>query len=576
MRVQYLLLGLLCVFAFGLRIINIGQHGIAGDEKTSFFVSQFIALGGVNQEDIFKKPNNPYFTPQEFWKKKTKDDFYVAEARSDNGSSALYALTLHYWTQLFGVDDGTLRGLSAFFGVLLVALIYFFVLDYFQSTHLALATAALASVEPLYVGWSQVVRTYSMTFFFCLLATWLFFRLLELEKNKQKPTGLYAVYGVCVFACLMFHYSVFVLFVLHGLLVLLFVRQWRAWVGLGLAMVIPALGMCWWLFFSEGGKYAFRFMADSARVYNLMAAKDPQIGYLAPTAAFSVFVQMLPVVANHYLPTNGFFDALLGKKNLLIALFGTVSSVGIYASVLNEKIKKGAIAGIFLVAFLLYSESKLQFTGLSVALVLLLMLVQDTFQQRGQLKHKYLSMWILSIFPLLFLVAFAIQDGNTFRIQQKYAGYGMAFSLILVVLAVRKMWTYPNWVKYPMTLLLIIQLGFVGKTIQSIWADTAPRYLLFSTPRLPNPYRAVAQQIIKKCTPTDTIVYPSYLGEGVIYAVDAPQYSLNDAQLVNFYLPPTAQYWQRINPAESNKIYLKRANGTQELLFDFKGTTYRY
>jgi len=575
MRRQYLFLLLVCVLAFCLRIINIDAHGIGGDEKYSLFVSQFIPIGGANQQDVFRKSNSPYFTPQEFWKKKGISDFYEAMLRLDNGCSALHALSLHYWSDLFGVSDGALRGMSVLFGVLLVAMLYFFVLSFFESSSLALSAAMLAAVEPLLVSWSQTIRAYTMTFFFCLLATHLFFKLLKAEAAKQRPVGAYILYGIGVFMALMCHYAVFSLFVLHGLIVVLFVRNLRAWIGLGLAMVIPALGLLWWLWFA-GGQYTFKFMADSAYVYNLMATKSPQIGYLAPTSVYAVLIQMLPIVSNHYLPTNGLFDVLMGKKNLLISLFVAGVSLGLYRWIKSENLKKGLIAVVFGGAFLAYSESRLPFMVLSVGLILLAMLVQDTFEQTKAMRQKYLSIWLLALFPLLFLVIFAIQDQNTFRIQHKYAGYGMVFSIILVVLAIRKLWTFPNWVKYPMAAMLVLQLVFVTQTLKNIWDDHSLRYSLSAKPRAKNPYQSLAQNIVKKYTPGDTVVYPSYMGEGHEYDIAVTEYSVTDAQTTNFYLPKNAQYWQRIDRNEPNKVYLKKSNGTQELLFDFKGTTYRY
>lgn len=575
MRLHYLLLALLCVVAVVLRIINLDAHGIGGDEKNSFFVSQFVPMGGANQHDVFFNKAKPYFTPAEFWKEKGITDFYDAGARIDNGSSAAHALLLHYWTNWFGVGDGTLRALSVLFSILLIPLLFVFVRSVFNSPNLALGVAALATIEPLYVGWSQVVRTYTMTFFFCLLATYLFFLILKAEEARKRPVGLYVAYGLCAFLCLMCHYSVFTLFALHGLIVLLFVRNLRTWIGLALAMVIPALGMLWWLK-AGGGQYAFRFIEDSKNVYNEMAAKNPQVGYLAPTTPFNAIIQLVPIAINHFLPTNGFFDVLEGKRNWLILFAATVGILGIYRFVRPERIKQGAILGVLVVAFLLYSKTRLQFTCFTAGLLLLAVLIDDTLRQRGAARQRYWAMWLLGMVPLVFLLVYAVQDHNTFRIQHKYVGYSMAFSLVLVALALRALWTYPAWVKYPMAVLLLCQLGFVANTIRHVWEDRSPRYLLYANPRIANPYRSIAQTIEQQYAAGDTIVYPSYKGDDADYTVSPSFYPIIDAQLVNFYLPKTATYWQRVDQHEPNKVLLKKADGRQQVLFDFKGATYRY
>jgi hypothetical protein len=45
--------------------------------------------------------------------------------------------------------------------------------------------------------------------------------------------------------------------------------------------------------------------------------------------------------------------------------------------------------------------------------------------------------------------------------------------------------------------------------------------------------------------------------------------------LVNVYLPPTATYWQRIDPAEPDRIVLvQKKTGRKTLIFDLKGLRY--
>ena len=213
---------LVLVISFFLRFINIDIHGLGGDEKTSLFMSQFTCMGGANQADVFFKKNTLYFTPQEFWKTKGIADFYETIARGDNGSSALYSLSLHYWTHFFGVDDGTVRGFSALWGILLIAFLYYFVIQHFKSQNLALLVATLAVIEPCLVAWSRTLRTYSMSFFFCLLATHLFLLILNHKNNR---VWLFLAYGSVAFACMMCHYANFTLFALHGLIVLLHSRN---------------------------------------------------------------------------------------------------------------------------------------------------------------------------------------------------------------------------------------------------------------------------------------------------------------------------------------------------------------
>ena len=559
------------VLGFFIRYIDTDKHGISGDEKISIFMSQFVAMEGANQTDVFFKKDTPYFTPQEFWKEKHTSDFYDAIARADNGSSALYSLSLHYWTHLFGVDDGTVRGFSALWGVLLIAFLYYFVVQHFKSQNLALLVAALAVIEPCLVAWSRTLRTYSMSFFFCLLATHLFLLILNPKNNK---VWLFVAYGFVAFACMMCHYVNFTLFALHGLIVLIYSRNLKTWLGLACAMMIPVVGMWWWLS-AGGGRYAFKFMEDSARIYSLMATKAPAIGYLALTNPKTVFIQLLPIISNHFLPTNNLFDVLVGKKNFIISILAALISVGVYVSTLKTNLKQIIVGVMFGVSLLLYSTNKFQFLVFSVAIVWGIITCHYFWINR---KNQIVTqIYILSIIPLFFFIAFAYQDGNTFRIQQKYIGYSIVFSVILVALTMRFIAKqYPNWVKYSMFLVMAIQTIFIVQTLKSIVQDTNMRYLALIN-RSPNPHRTTAIKITQNYMASDTILYPSYSGdESSIYAVAPPTYSIIDAQLISLYLPKNANYIQRMNFKEPNKVILKKANGKQVVLFDFQNSIYRY
>jgi uncharacterized membrane protein len=573
---RYILIFLICMLAIFLRFSHLDSYGLCGDEKNSFFSSQFVAIEGANQADVFYKKNNPYFTPAQFWKPKTTADFYDAIARCDNGSSAFHAYLLHIWTNVFGNSDGSARALSAFFGLLFIGLIYWFVKIHFKSQNLALGVVALVAIEPLFVGWSHIVRTYTTSFFFCLLATHLLLLIFKKEQQNQRPVMLYLWYGLCAFVCLMCHYANITLFAIHGLLVLCFVRQLRAWVGLGLAMVIPAVGSWWWIILG-GGHSARKFMSDSAIIYTQMAKDSPSIGVLALTNPKTVIVQLLPIISNHFIFTNGLYDVLSGNKNLIISILVAIVSIVLYQFKLKNVVKYSLIYGLFAAAFLVYSTAKIEFSIFSVSLLMAVIFVKGFFEESPDNKRLLTMFLMLTILPIMLLVVYAYQDGNTFRIQQKYAGYGLIYGLILVGFSIKYLLNYDNFVKYPIAVLLLLQMAFVFQTNLNIINDNAPRYLFNSKPRAANPHRLVATKIMAQYTPADTVLYPSFMaGENFKYGIALPSYSIKDAQLVNFYLPKNATIQQRINSKESNKVFLKKANGQLVELFDFEAATYRY
>jgi hypothetical protein len=53
-------------------------------------------------------------------------------------------------------------------------------------------------------------------------------------------------------------------------------------------------------------------------------------------------------------------------------------------------------------------------------------------------------------------------------------------------------------------------------------------------------------------------------------------YNVADAQLVNLYLSPSDKFIQRIDTLRKDSVILKRKNGTEVLIFDFKQGKYRY
>ena len=112
--------------------------------------------------------------------------------------------------------------------------------------------------------------------------------------------------------------------------------------------------------------------------------------------------------------------------------------------------------------------------------------------------------------------------------------------------------------------------------INTIWEDNSPRYFMsFSEPRKMNPYEFSASVIQREYAKGDTVLYPSVFIEKR-GGVGMPSYSVSDAQLTNFYLPKDAEFIQRVDIQEENKIIIKKANGSEKLIFDFKGAKYRY
>ena len=84
--------------------------------------------------------------------------------------------------------------------------------------------------------------------------------------------------------------------------------------------------------------------------------------------------------------------------------------------------------------------------------------------------------------------------------------------------------------------------------------------------------------IKKLYAPGDTVLYPSRKRHEYtdIDRTGRP-ISVIDAQMVNVYLPKDADYFQRIDPNEPDKIVLVKGRTGQKItIFNFEGMTYRY
>lgn len=571
----YIILAGILLLAFLLRIRNIGEHGLAGDEKYSLFVSQFVSYEGNNQRNSVRKPDSPYFTPQEFWSDKNIHDFFDSIARVDTGNGSLYTYTLHYWSKLFGLEDANLRVLSLLFNLMTIVLIFVFVRTHFQSEKLALLAAFLSAISPFYITYSQVARNYAMLFFFSLLATHLFLLTIKREKEKQKTALYYAFYGLSALACELCHLSTFPLSLIHGTYVLLFVRQIRVWIGLSLAMLIPLAGVLAWLK-SEGGQWLFDYVQNSVKVYNHLAKTTPD-EYLSIATLPNILKQLRHVVSSAFISSEGLYLHLSGLKNTIVAILSPVIGFICFKWLPSDRLKVIASCALIALSLLLYSTAKLQFSVLSLNIFLsgiLLNYVVKNF--KGSTNPLIVFLLLLVMLPFVFLILFSWQDGNTFRIIPRYIGYAYSFGIILIALLIRQIWLMQSNVRYIVLALLAVQLYLIGGIIQNIWQDNPPRYFMsFAEPRQKNPYILAADKIQRLYSKGDTVIYCSYKdpmpgGQGT------PQFSVVDAQLTNFYLPKNSQIIQRVNPAEHDKIMLKKPDGKAILIVDLQGAKYRY
>ncbi len=576
------------ILAFGLRVYKSDSYGIFLDEKYTLVLSQGIVMEGANQKDVFFTPGKKYFTPKEFWKEKTFGDFIEANIRGDIGNSPAYYGVFWVWTKIFGLSDFSVRFLSVLFSTLIVLLLYLFVLRHFQSESLALLSAFIAGIEPFFVAYSHQARNYSMSFFLTLLGTHLFLLIMERYQNRQLAAkaswSLYMMYGLVFVTSLLSHYLTITVFLCHGIYALFFVRPVKRWVPFVLTAALGIGAVSLWFIFG-GGKYTFQTLAYQAKLYGELAQTNPYdnpFAIILPATLPNIAVKSAPMWADLLMFSNGLGQVeALGIRNMAIALVTGIAAVLLLHKYLRSPARPLWMVATFglllVVATPLYTVPRLQYIVLAAfpAFIYLLILY---LRQTNQKSSLLWFMGILAVVPTLFLVVMSIKNNHTYGLTQRYSGFSFPYSIIFVAMMLRQFWQLPNQARIVLGVVLAIQAYLIGELLVRIYQDRDPKYTYFVNPREANPYARTAQKIIDSYAPGDTILYPSIKlnPRDEIERTYSP-YSIQDAQLTNLYLPRDAEYWQRMDTTQTDKIILiKGSTGQRIELFDFEGRKHRY
>ncbi|TAE27834.1 MAG: hypothetical protein EAZ91_15700 [Cytophagales bacterium] len=596
-RTAFFWLAAILLLSFVLRLHNAGRYSIYFDEKSTLLISQGVCLEGANQKDVFTKK---YFTPAEFWKPKTVADFIEANIRGDIGNSPTYYAVLWVWMEIFGLSDLSMRMPSILFSTAVILLLFVFVRRHFRSNVLALLAVGIAAVEPFFVAYSQMARNYSMTFFLTLLATHVFLLIIEGRKEEgeerelsRSPSSLSSPSSLpplLLFYCLIFvlsvlsHYLAVTVFLCHGIYALLYLRNVRTWVGLAMAGIV-GFGLISLWFIYGGGAYTFQTMAYQADFYRNIALTNPNgtpFGLILPGTIPNITKRAVPIFADLFLFTNGLGSALTGLKNAGLALLlGCIASFLLYRYGRDQNPPiwiKIAVPLVLLAGLPIYSVVPLRFLVLSVALVFVFLMGWYIVQRTDTREKRYVVLLLLLAFvPTFFLLFMSWRNNHTFGITQRYSGFSFPYVCLLIAMAIRQLASLRWWFWAPIATVSAVQLYFVAGVLMQIYGGVEPKYTYFQKPRIENPYWFAAKELERQYTPGDTILYPNM--KRVIYSKEIDEtYSkvaLLDAQLVNVYLPPNAQYWQRIDPNEQDKIVLVKDRGRQKItIFDLKDVRY--
>mgnify|MGYP000029323304 CR=1 FL=1 len=174
---DFVIVLILVTLAFILRIINV-NHSLWLDESYSAYI---VNLNWIKAWQQIKGDAHP----------------------------PLYYILLKSWNICFGNSPLSLRMLSIIFGVMCVPITYFLAKSLFNIQKLALYTGLLYSISPVFIYYSQEIRSYSLLMLLSLSTSLAFIKLLYFN-HRYKWGFLYCLFGISIIYT--HYYGIFVLF----------------------------------------------------------------------------------------------------------------------------------------------------------------------------------------------------------------------------------------------------------------------------------------------------------------------------------------------------------------------------
>lgn len=176
------------VLAFILRLFRIDYLGLSGDEPSTVSFSQ------LSIQDLLKASGNTGYPP-------------------------FHYLLMHYWMEIFGKSEVSIRVPSLVAGTLLVALMIFMGTRMFNEG-VGILAGILAAGSPMLLHFSQEARAYSILGLVSMLSTWCLWYAVH-NKNWLA----WAAYSLSVAALLYIHYAIVFLLAAQGFFCLVQARE---------------------------------------------------------------------------------------------------------------------------------------------------------------------------------------------------------------------------------------------------------------------------------------------------------------------------------------------------------------
>ncbi|MFM6949144.1 MAG: hypothetical protein ACKOWQ_09025 [Aquirufa sp.] len=523
---QFVVFVCLFALAFVLRVYHIGKFGLFGDEKQSVL----LAVGNTNiggMVDLMRPDTT--FTPSDFWAPRGIQAWLKADASGDvSGNSLLHDMALKVSAFLFGKGDAVFRGVSVFFNLLTLMVLYIWAKRLKWNLNWALAVLAIATIEPFFVIFSQQARNYTCSLFFTTLSNYYYWLILSKKEGATPPKKYFSAWALASLGALFSTYLTAL--VLIGQLIFLFFH-WpntetiKRFFIASIFILVP-FGL--WMTLGPG-QYFLIYQADAAQQYRDYIQNHGEIaGWIEASTPIHLFKRTVSILSDQFIWTNDLYNSYGFKIGaILLLLFGVV---------LRNWLKK-----------MPKEERKFYLFG---------------FLQIG--------------LPVLVLFFSAINAQTTTGFFLRYASFGLPFGIFISLGLVKHVLKQHIWVRILAGLFLMTQVYTFVKLIKPLYRDGIQKYT-FSIGREENPYPVIAKKIQSVYQSGDTVFYPSRFNN-FLASTELAKLNVDvaDAQLVNLYLRPDEKFIQKIDTTNKDSVLIRGKNGRRLLIFDFKNGRYRY
>ncbi len=395
------------LFALFLRLINISDHSIWFDEKTSVIISQGIKYGDATISDSIVNSKT-------LLEKNTLHNVYLSTI-ADNGNCVAYNFTLHFWINTFGTSDAAARALSVLFSLASLGLIFLFSLKNF-GFKTASFVLVLFALNPLSVAYANEARSYSMAVFFTLSASFILWQFV-FNKEIEKPWLKIFLYGLCAGIALLSHYLTASVFIAHVLIALLLLRNKKGWVNLIAGGTIALLIFALWMM--NGGLEGLKILKYQTDSYAKILAeyKEGSLGFVMPASIGNIITGVIQVSLQEFGNSlQAFFRIRMIMPLLLLPL------------------------GI--IAFL--------------------------FWKNKENRKQYLFFFTLFITQILFAAYSAVSSGHTISFQPLYSNFVAPYIFIFLALGLIYIWEKNKIVG---VILIVVQIVILNFSLNAIYSD---------------------------------------------------------------------------------------------------------